>query len=125
MSSNMADPLADVYALRSHADSICATLPISGEACQDRNPCARLARLILSCTADSQHAAGENSASLDGLRTGSPSSPPPRSIHPTVRRLLRSPRLSGPGPHNSHSAAAFVPLMFSISAIDWNSLTYS
>lgn len=31
--------------------------------------------------------------------TGSPPSPPPRSIRPTVRRLLRSPRLSGPGPH--------------------------
>lgn len=34
-----------------------------------------------------------------GLRAGSPPSPPPRSIRPTVRRLLRSPRLSGPGPH--------------------------
>ena len=34
-----------------------------------------------------------------GLRTGSPSSPPPRLIRPTVRRLPRSPRLSGPGPH--------------------------
>ncbi len=34
-----------------------------------------------------------------GLRTGSPPSPPPRSIRPTVRRLPRSPRLSGPGPH--------------------------
>ena len=33
-----------------------------------------------------------------GLRTGSPPSPPPRSIRPTVRRLPRSPRLSGPGP---------------------------
>ncbi len=28
-----------------------------------------------------------------GLRTGSPSSPPPHSIRLTVRRLLRSPRL--------------------------------
>ena len=34
-----------------------------------------------------------------GPRTGSPPSPPPRSIRPTVRRLPRSPRLSGPGPH--------------------------
>ncbi len=34
-----------------------------------------------------------------GLRAGSPPSPPPRLIRPTVRRLLRSPRLSGPGPH--------------------------
>ena len=34
-----------------------------------------------------------------GLRAGSPPSPPPRSIRPTVRRLPRSPRLSGPGPH--------------------------
>jgi hypothetical protein len=33
-----------------------------------------------------------------GLRTGSPPSPPPHSIRPTVRRLLRSPRLLGPGP---------------------------
>ena len=36
-----------------------------------------------------------------GLRTGSPPSPPPRSIRPTVRRLPRSPRLSGPGPHRA------------------------
>ena len=34
-----------------------------------------------------------------GLRTGSPPSPPPRLIRPTVRLLPRSPRLSGPGPH--------------------------
>ena len=34
-----------------------------------------------------------------GRRTGSPPSPPPRSIRPAVRRLPRSPRLSGPGPH--------------------------
>src|ERR1700730_5389793 len=34
-----------------------------------------------------------------GLRTGSPPSPPPHLIRPTVRLLLRSPRLSGPGPH--------------------------
>ena len=33
-----------------------------------------------------------------GLRAGSPPSPPPRSIRPTVRRLPRSQRLSGPGP---------------------------
>ena len=33
-----------------------------------------------------------------GLRTGSPPSPPPRLIRPTVRLLLRSPRFSGPGP---------------------------
>jgi hypothetical protein len=33
-----------------------------------------------------------------GLRTGSPPSPPPRLIRPTVRLLPRSPRLSGPGP---------------------------
>src|SRR3546814_4303923 len=52
-----------------------------------------------------------------GLRTGSPSSPPPRSIRPTVRRLPRSPRFtccpklgcstaegrSGPGPRRSPS----------------------
>ena len=38
-----------------------------------------------------------------GLRTGSPPSPPPRSIRPTVRRLPRSPRLSGPGPHSGRS----------------------
>src|SRR5262245_65959132 len=30
---------------------------------------------------------------LGGLRAGSPPSPPPRSIRPIVRRLLRSPRL--------------------------------
>ena len=40
-----------------------------------------------------------------GLRTGSPPSPPPRSIRPTVRRLPRSPRLSGPGPHSGRSIA--------------------
>jgi hypothetical protein len=34
-----------------------------------------------------------------GLRTGSPPSPPPRLIRPTVRLLPRSPRLSRPGPH--------------------------
>ena len=34
-----------------------------------------------------------------GLRAGSPPPRPPRSIRPAVRRLLRSPRLSGPGPH--------------------------
>src|SRR5689334_987809 len=33
-----------------------------------------------------------------GLRAGSPPSPPPHSIRPTVRRLLWSPRLMGPGP---------------------------
>ena len=38
-----------------------------------------------------------------GLRTGSPPSPPPRSICPAVRRLPRSPRLSGPGSHPSRS----------------------
>ena len=35
-----------------------------------------------------------------GLRTGSPPFPPPHLIRPSVRRLLRSPRLSGPGPHH-------------------------
>jgi len=35
---------------------------------------------------------------LGGLRTGSPSSPPPHSIRLTGRLLLRSPRLLGPGP---------------------------
>ena len=35
----------------------------------------------------------------DGLRAGSPPSPSPRLIRPTVRLLLRSPRLLGPGPH--------------------------
>ena len=34
-----------------------------------------------------------------GRSPGSPPSPPPRSIRPSVRRLPRSPRLSGPGPH--------------------------
>ena len=38
-----------------------------------------------------------------GLRTGSPPSPPPRSIRPTVRRLPWSPRLSGPGPRSGRS----------------------
>ena len=44
---------------------------------------------------------------------------------PLVRRLARSPRLSGPGPHYHHSAAAFAAPMLSISAIVWNSLRYS
>ena len=39
-----------------------------------------------------------------GLRAGSPPSPPPRSIRPTVRRLPRSPRFSGPGPHRGRSS---------------------
>jgi len=43
------------------------------------------------------YAVGENSSRPGGLRAGSPPSPPPRSIRPTVRRLPRSPRLSGPG----------------------------
>jgi hypothetical protein len=60
-----------------------------------------------------------------GLRTGSPPSPPPRLIRPTVRRLPRSPRFSGPGPRDCHSAAAFAVLMLSISAIIWNSVRYS
>ena len=34
-----------------------------------------------------------------GPRAGSPPSPPPRLIRPIVRLLPRSPRLSGPGPH--------------------------
>ena len=34
-----------------------------------------------------------------GLRAGSPPFPPPRLIRPIVRLLPRSPRLSGPGPH--------------------------
>jgi hypothetical protein len=38
----------------------------------------------------------------DGLRTGSPPFPPPRSIRPTVRRLPRSPRFMGPGPRRDH-----------------------
>lgn len=33
------------------------------------------------------------------LSAGSPPSPPPRLIRPSVRRLPRSPRLMGPGPH--------------------------
>jgi hypothetical protein len=33
-----------------------------------------------------------------GLRTGSPPSPPPRLIRPTVRLLPRSPRFLSPGP---------------------------
>jgi hypothetical protein len=45
------------------------------------------------------HTASEISCRPGGLWTGSPSSPPPRSIRITVRRLPRSPRLSGPGPH--------------------------
>jgi hypothetical protein len=32
---------------------------------------------------------------------GSPPFPHPRLIRPTVRRLLRSPRLSGPGTHHA------------------------
>ena len=43
--------------------------------------------------------------------------PPPRSIRPTVRLLPRSPRLSGPGPRQLHSAAAFVLPIDWISAI--------
>ena len=46
-------------------------------------------------------AAGENSSQPGGLRTGSPPFPQPYLIRPTVRRLLRAPRLSGPGPHSS------------------------
>ena len=38
-----------------------------------------------------------------GLRTGSPPSPPPHSIRPTVRRLLWSPRLLGPGPRGQRA----------------------
>ena len=41
-----------------------------------------------------------NDGRLCGHRTGSPPSPPPRSIRPTVQLLLRSPRLLGPGPHS-------------------------
>jgi hypothetical protein len=66
------------------------------------------------------HAAGENSSRPSGLRAGSPPSPPPRLIRPTVRRLPRSPRLSGPGPHRPptgrYSASAGV-----ISVMVWNS----
>lgn len=36
-----------------------------------------------------------------GLRSGSPSFPPPPLIRPTVRRLLRSPRFMGPGPQRT------------------------
>lgn len=39
-------------------------------------------------------AVGENSSRPGGLRAGSPPSPSPRLIRPTVRRLPRSPRLS-------------------------------
>ncbi len=42
--------------------------------------------------ADSTHRTGTMIASQGGLRAGSPPSPPPRLIRPTVRRLLRSPR---------------------------------
>lgn len=48
---------------------------------------------------NASHAASENSSRPGGLRAGSPPSPPPHLIRPTVRLLLRSPRLSGPGPH--------------------------
>ena len=66
------------------------------------------------------HAAGEKSSRPSGLRAGSPPSPPPRLIRLTVRRLPRSPRLSGPGPHcpttGRYSASAGV-----ISVMVWNS----
>lgn len=60
-----------------------------------------------------------------GLRAGSPPSPPPRLIRPIVRRLPRSPRLSGPGPLCCHSAAVLSGPMLPISAIAWNSGKYS
>ena len=41
----------------------------------------------------------ENRFLIATFASAPPPSPPPRSIRPTVRRLLRSPRLSGPGPH--------------------------
>jgi hypothetical protein len=53
-----------------------------------------------------------------GLRAGSPPFPPPHLIRPIVRLLLRSPRLSGPGPHQQHCpcaarhAARFMPQLF-------------
>jgi hypothetical protein len=65
------------------------------QACRARYSSARLRISPPLCG----RAAGENSSQPGGLRAGSPPSPPPRLIRPTVRRLLRSPRLSGPGPH--------------------------
>jgi hypothetical protein len=47
------------------------------------------------------HTASETSSRPCGLRTGSPPSPPPRSIRPAVRLLPRSPRFMGPGPPRS------------------------
>jgi len=68
-------------------------------------------------------AAGESSNRPGGLRAGSPPSPPPRLIRPTVRRLPRSPRLSGPGPHRwptgRYSASAASAGV--ISVMVWNS----
>ena len=72
-----------------------------------------------------EYAADRNLGRPDGLRAGSPPSPSPRSIRLTVRRLPRSPRLSGPGPHCPHSAADLASPKLSIPAIDWNSDRYS
>ncbi len=44
------------------------------------------------------HAAGPYDGQPSGLRAGSPPSPHPCLIRPTVRRLPWSPRLLGPGP---------------------------
>lgn len=48
--------------------------------------------------ADTDHWAGENSSQPGGLRAGSPPSPPPHLIRPSVRRLLRSPRFGSGSP---------------------------
>ncbi len=69
------------------------------------------------------YAVGENSSRPGGLRAGSPPSPPPRSIRPTVRRLPRSPRLSGPGPHPTSvpRQSGLAASTGVISVIVWNS----
>lgn len=99
--------------------------PVAGQACRDPRsgsidtPASRRTRRTV------EYAADRNLGRPDGLRAGSPPSPSPRSIRLTVRRLPRSPRLSGPGPHCSHSAADLASPKLSIPAIDWNSDRYS
>ena len=63
------------------------------QACQARTSLARLRFSPPLCG----RAAGENSSRPGGLRAGSPPSPPPRSIWPTVQRLPRPLCLSGRG----------------------------
>lgn len=99
--------------------------PVAEQACRDPRsgsidtPAWRRTRRTV------ERAADRNLGRPDGLRAGSPPSPSPRSIRLTVRRLPRSPRLSGPGPHCPHSAADLTSPKLSIPAIDWNSDRYS